>query len=194
MSPKLQRAIATIAITFGVLAVASPAFAADTTTPTAPNGNALKTYQACMKKQGVKVKLPSFSGRPPGGANGAPSGGAPSGEFTPPTGNGNGASGGIPGGGPFGKPKGVSTKKYNAAQKACAGKLPSFGAGGANGQGSQDFQAYLSCLSDHGVKVPTSGGLAGLDRNDPTFQTANQTCGTLLPSGAAPGAGGSNST
>lgn len=189
MFPKLQRATATIAITFGMLALAGPAFAADTTTPSVPNGNALKTYQACMKKHGVKLKLPSGSARAPGGANGAPSG-----EFTPPTGNGSGASGRIPGGGPFGKPKGVSTKTYNAAQRACASDLPSFGAPGANGNNGQDFQAYLSCLSDHGVKVPTSGGLAGLDRNDPTFQTANQTCGTLLPSGVAPGTGGSNST
>jgi len=189
MSPKLQRALATIAITIGMLTLAGPAFAANTTTPSAPNGNALKSYQACMKKHGVKLKLPRGSARAPGGANGAPSGG-----FTPPTGNGSGAGGGIPGGGPFGKPKGVSTKTYNVAQKACASKLPSFGAGGANGQGSQDFQAYLSCLSDHGVKVPTSGGLAGLNRNDPTFQTANETCGTLLPRGVAPGAGGSKST
>jgi hypothetical protein len=189
MSPKLQRAIATIAITFGVLAVAGPAFAAHTTTPSAPNGNALKSYQACMKKHGVTLKLPSGSGRAPGGANGAPSGG-----FTPPTGNGNGAGGGFPGGGPLGKPKGVSTKTYNAAQKACASKLPSFGARGANGKNAQDFQAYLSCLSDHGVKVPTGGGLAGLNRNDPTFQTANKTCGALLPSGVTPGAGASNST
>lgn len=190
--PKLQSALASIAITVGMLALAGPAFAADTTTPSAPNGNALKSYQACMKKQGVTLKLPSGSGRAPGGANGAPSGG-----FTPPTGNGNGAGGGaLPGGGGgiFGKPKGVSTKTYNAAQKACASKLPSFGAGGASGQNAQDFQAYLSCLSDHGVKVPTGGGLAGLDRNDPTFQTANKTCGTLLPSGVAPGAGASNST
>ena len=81
----------------------------------------------------------------------------------------------------------MSTKKYNSAQKACADKLPSFGAGGPNGQNAQDFQAYLSCLSDHGVKVPTSGGLRNLDPNDPTFQDANKTCGALLPQGVTPG-------
>ena len=183
--------VAIIAMVLSLLALASPAFAADTTTPTAPNQNALKSYQKCMKVHGVKLKLPTNRGGSPGNGNAAPAGG-----FTPPTG-GSAPSGAFPGGGlGGGKPKGVSTKEYNSAQKACADKLPSFGAGGPNGQNSQDFQAYLSCLSDHGVKVPTNGGLRNLDPNDTTFQDANKTCGALLPQGVTPGANpnGSNST
>jgi hypothetical protein len=96
-------------------------------------------------------------------------------------------------------PKGVAAKKYQAAQKACAGKLPKGGFGGIGGQGSQQFQAYLGCLSDHGVKVPKNGGLQGLDRSTPAFQAANETCGVLLPSsgggqGGAPGAGPGGAT
>jgi hypothetical protein len=142
-----------------------------------------------MKVHGVKMTLPKIPGGPSGNGNGAPAGGV-----TPPTG-GNAPSGAFPGGGLGGaKPKGVSTKKYNAAQKACADKLPSFGAGGPNGQNSQDFQAYLSCLTDHGVKVPTSGGLQNLDPNDTTFQEANKTCGALLPQGVTPGSNSNGST
>jgi hypothetical protein len=105
---------------------------------------------------------------------------------------------------PTSLPKGVTAKKYLAAVKACKSKIPKggFGFGGANrGQ----FQAYLSCLRDHGVNIPQrgsgsggsgsgssttaaggSGGngggpLGGLNRNDPTFQAANQICAPLLP-------------
>ena len=173
--------------------MAGQAFAADTTTPSAPNGNALKSYQKCMKVHGVKVKLPKIPGGALGNGNGAPAGGV-----TPPTGgsvpSGSGPGGSFPGGGLGGKPKGVSTKEYNTAQKACADKLPSFGAGGPNGQNSQDFQAYLSCLSDHGVKVPTNGGLRNLDPNDATFKEANKTCGALLPQGVTPGSNSNGST
>lgn len=175
--------VAMVAMALSLLAWASPALAADATTPTAPNQNALKSFQKCMKAHGVRLTLPKNRGGAPGDGNAGPPGG-----FTPPTG-GNVPSGAFPGRGfGGGKPKGVSTKTYNSAQKACADKLPSFGAGGPNGQNSQDFQAYLSCLSDHGVKVPTNGGLRNIDPNDSTFQEANKTCGALLPQGVTPGA------
>jgi hypothetical protein len=160
-------------------------FAADSTTTTRPNQSAaLKGYQRCMKAHGVKLKLPTGGG-PPGNGAAPPSG------FTPPTGGTGGGNGNFPGGGLANlKPKGVSTKKWNAAQKACADELPSFANGGQN---SQDFQAYLSCLSDHGVKVPSNGGIQNLDPNDETFKAANQTCGALLPQGVAPGSNPSDS-
>jgi hypothetical protein len=180
---------ALVAIASCAVVATEPAFAADSTTTTRPNQNALKSYQQCMKAHGVKLNLPT-NGRAPGNTNSAP----PSG-FAPPTGGtGGGDNGNFPRAGFANlKPKGVSTKKYNAAQKACADKLPSFAGGGPGGQNSQDFQAYLSCLSDHGVKVPSNGGIRNLDPNDETFKAANQTCGALLPQGVAPGSNTSNS-
>ena len=85
-------------------------------------------------------------------------------------------------------PKGVSQKKFDRAQKACRSKLPNGGRGGGPGGGSEAFQAYLSCLRDHGVKVPEPGTNGSnrppsFDPNDPTFAAANQTCGVLAPNG-----------
>ena len=168
-----------VAIALGTLATAGPAFAADATTPTAPNQKALAKYRSCMKAHGVKLSTnPRPSTQPPAGENGPPGGGF---------GNGNGSV-------PANLPKGVTAKKFQAAQKACADKLPAGGFGGLGQQNSAQFQAYLSCLKDHGVNVPTNGGLGGLDRNDPAFQAANQICGVLLPNQPGPGAGGSTTT
>jgi hypothetical protein len=76
-----------------------------------------------------------------------------------------------------------------AAFKACGGT--GFPRGGAPNR--QAFAAYFSCLSDHGVTVPTStststsgvpaGGPGALNevRNDPKFAAANKTCQALLP-------------
>jgi hypothetical protein len=82
--------------------------------------------------------------------------------------------------------------------------LPSGGrfGGGAN---ATALKAYLSCLSDNGVKVPKSlttpagasgpsgspGGAGGLGsslrglRSDPKFAAASQTCRALLPARGA---------
>ena len=47
------------------------------------------------------------------------------------------------------------------------------------------FTAYLTCLGNHGVTTgdPAQGNqaLAGVDRNSPTFQAADQQCRALLP-------------
>ncbi|MEX1009675.1 MAG: hypothetical protein WD271_17795 [Acidimicrobiia bacterium] len=172
------RAIAGVAIALGVLAVAPPAFAATTPTTTRPAQKAFNAYRSCMKAHGVKLTVPTGGrnnpdanppgGVPPNGAAAAASGSG-SGTFVPPN-----------------LPKGVTLKKYQAAQKACQSKLPAGGFGGSGGAQSGQFQAYLSCLGDHGVKVPSSAALRNLDRNDPTFQAADQICGALLPDGAAP--------
>jgi hypothetical protein len=73
-----------------------------------------------------------------------------------------------------------------SAIAACQSLAP---AGGARGQGSQAFEAYRSCLGDHGVVVPspssTDSSAAGppptFDRSDPTFASANEICRALLP-------------
>jgi len=151
------------------LALAAPAFAATTPTTT-PFQKAFTTYRKCMAKHGVKL-----AARPRNG-NGTPDGSRPAGQGTGSPGGGFGGNGV-----PRNLPKGVSLKKYQAAQKACQSKLRGNGFGANSGQ----FQAYLSCLRDHGVNVPqagsSGGGLSQINRNDPAFQAANQICGQLLP-------------
>lgn len=172
------RTCVVVAIALGTLTMAAPAFAADATTPTVPSQKALAKYRSCMKAHGVNLSTNPRPSTPPStGENGAPRGG-----FDNPNGS-----------VPANLPKGVTSKKFQAAQKACASKLPG-GSGGFGQQNPAQFQAYLSCLKDHGVTVPTNGGLRGLDRNDPTFQAANQVCGVLLPSQPGSGAGGTTST
>jgi hypothetical protein len=66
--------------------------------------------------------------------------------------------------------------------------LPKGARGDGQGGGSDDFQAYLSCLRDHGVDVPEPGKNGSdrppnFDPNDPTFAAANETCGALAPDG-----------
>jgi hypothetical protein len=186
-------AVVLAAVALGTLALATPASAASTTT-TAPRSKALTAYRSCMKAHGVK--LPQFT-RPAGGGSGGAGGSTNAGASGEAGGGGTGRSGG--GGGRFGGgnfvprnlPKGVTLKKYQAAQKACASKLPAGGFGSGQ-QNAPQFQAYLSCLRDHGVKVPTTGSLRSLNRNDPAFQAANQTCGVLLPS--RPGSGATPTT
>jgi hypothetical protein len=76
-----------------------------------------------------------------------------------------------------------------SAIAACQSLAP---AGGARGQGSQAFQAYTSCLADHGVVAPdpssTDSSAAGppptFDRSDPAFASANEICRALLPQAA----------
>jgi len=92
-----------------------------------------------------------------------------------------------------------------AAFSACRSKLPGGGFGGrgfAGGASATQLKAYMSCLSDNGVKVPktattpttgVAGGsgfggfrspLAGV-RSDPHFAAANKICRALLPAGGA---------
>ncbi len=193
------------------------AFAA--TNPTTPSPRvAITAFRTCMAKHGVKLaqRRPGAGGPPTSGSGGGTDGGSGGG-------SGGRSTGGFGGGGrfdptkvPANLPKGVTAKVYLAAVKACKNKIPKggFGFGGANrGQ----YQAYISCLRDHGVTIPqrgsggsgsgptTTGGsggaggngggpLGGLDRNAPAFQAANQICAPLLPSqgvGAPPTTGAS---
>jgi len=105
---------------------------------------------------------------------------------TPPSTTGGGRAGGFGNGFGFANrfqnpPPGVNPMKYQAALNACRSMLP---AGGSRLNNSA-FQAYRSCLSDHGVKLPAQGQSAGstFNRNDPKVQTAMKTCAPLLPQG-----------
>ena len=150
-----------------------------------PNAKAFEKYRKCLANHGVKLaKNSGFpGGGPPGGS--LPNGSAPGGGSPPSLPS--GGNGGAP---TPSLPKGVSQKDFNKAQKVCRSKLPKGARGGGQGGGSDDFQAYLSCLRDHGVDVPEPGKdganrppTPNFDPNDPTFAAANETCGALAPDG-----------
>lgn len=164
----------------------SAAVAAGGTAGAAANGFA--AYTACLKKNGVTIPA-----RPSGAARGSR----------------------VPGGG-FGGLNATSGPAA-AAAKACASLRPTggFGAGGFGGANSSaiasQLTAYRSCLSDHGVTLPTQaarptgtptaaasagargrngfGGLGALNTADPKVATAVKACAALRPTFGA-GAGG----
>jgi hypothetical protein len=105
-------------------------------------------------------------------------------------------SGGF-GGGFFG---GGGSGANQQARQACQSLMPQ---GAGRGRGMQEMQAFLSCLSDHGVKVPTpspgvrspgaqrtpgaprtpgAGMLGRFNTSDPKVAKAVKTCRPLLPS------------
>jgi hypothetical protein len=151
----------------------SHAASAGTTTTTGPaggngarNGAALSAFRSCMSSHGVT--LPQ---RPRGSGNRTPGSSRPRG-----TGNG----GGFGGGGFFNQPPpGVDATKYQSALSACRSTLPT----GANFRNNSAFQAYRSCLQDHGVTLPAQGSSGNINRNDPKVKAAMKTCAPLLPQG-----------
>ena len=157
---------------------------AGTTTTTAGGGRggfaALTAFRTCMSSHGVTLPTRVRIGSP----NGGPPGSTP-GETRP-----SGASGGLGGGFGFGgggdlvnrfstPPAGVDPTKYAAALAACKSTLPTRGSVINNSA----VQAYRSCLSDHGVTLPTTGGAGSINRNDPKVAAAMKTCQALLPAG-----------
>lgn len=105
----------------------------------------------------------------------------------------------LPTSGAGGNSAGTTSSAANtAARQACASLRPAGGFGGTGGAISASaLAAFRSCMSDHGVNVPTTtpapsasrtggtsgagGVLAGLNRNDPTVAKALATCRVLLP-------------
>ena len=89
------------------------------------------------------------------------------------------------------------------AIQACRSLAPQGGGrGGFGGRGMQELQAFRSCLSDHGVKLPTptpgarppgvqrtpgarrtpgAGPFGGFNTSDPKVAKAVKTCRPLLP-------------
>jgi hypothetical protein len=170
----------------GGSAKASTGTTPTTTTPGGGRGFESAAFTTCLKQHGVTLPNGFGGGRRRGGSGlpGGPGGPGPIG--------GSGRRFGFLGGG-----AGLSAEQQ-AALTACRSKLPNggrFGGGGfAGGANATQLKAYLSCLSDHGVKVPTTtsvpaGGsgprrfvnpLAHL-RNDPHFAAASQQCAPLAP-------------
>jgi hypothetical protein len=141
---------------------ASGSAASGSTTTTVKDSTSRTALSACLKQHGVT--LPAGFGS--GGNGGPPPGGVP-GSFP---------AGGTPGS----LPAGVDQQKLQSAIKACGGTGNGFPGGGQN---RQAFQAYTSCLGDHGVKVAEPSGTtpATFDRNSAAFVAANKVCAALLP-------------
>lgn len=142
------------------------------------NGQAMEAYRNCLTQHGVN--MPTFN-RPSGSAR--PSG-RPSGGFG---GGGGFRGGGFPGMG--GASPDAATQK---ALDACKSLRPQFNGqrGGAGGADSSAYQAFTSCLKDHGVTLPSptasgargGGGFrGGLNTADPKTAKAYSTCKVLLP-------------
>jgi hypothetical protein len=147
-----------------------------TTTVAGGRGALLAAFRSCMSSHGVTL---------PTRVRTVPNGGPPSstpGETRPSGSSGGGGGFGFGGGGnPANRfataPKGVDPTKYAAALAACRSTLPT----GPNPANNSAFQAYRSCLQDHGVTLPTTGGAGSINRNDPKVQAALKTCQALRP-------------
>jgi len=153
------------------------------TTTTTPGGRgrgaALIAFTSCMRTHGVTLATR------PRARNGSTSSTTP-GDTRP-----RGGGGGFGFGGNFANrfntpPAGVDPTKYKTALTACRSLLPTAGL-----PNNSAFQAYRSCLKDHGVTLPATGSSGTINRNDPKVQAAMKTCRPLLP---AQGAGRSTTT
>ena len=141
-----------------------------------------QAYTDCLAQNGVT--LPQ-RGQGNGQGNGQ---GGPSGSFDPANPPANRGT----------LPPGVDQATMDKARTACQSLRPAGGFGGGGGGGTA-FQAYASCMKDHGVTLPSRGGSStdtstpppSIDRNSAAFQTANDACKALLP---AQGQGGSTTS
>ena len=150
---------------------------APTTTTTAEGRRgfaALTAFRTCMSGHGITLPTRARTGPP----NGTPGGTRPAGASGAP-GDGFGFGGGNLAARFATPPAGVDPAKYAAALAACKSTLPT----GGPGTNSSAFRAYRSCLADHGVTLPGTGGAGGINRNDPKVQAAMATCRPLLPVG-----------
>jgi hypothetical protein len=183
----------------------SKAASGATTTTTTAGGRGFQSaaFTTCLKGYGITLPAGGFGGF--GGRRGGASGASGASGATGASGaSGSGRFGGGFGGGPPISIPGVSAQKVQTAFSACRSKLPNggrFGGGGfGGGANSEAFQAYLSCLGDHGVVVPkpttTTSGPAGATgtrprggfgsqlrglRSQPKYAAASKTCAPLLP-------------
>jgi hypothetical protein len=155
-------------------------------------GAAFQAYTSCLTKNGVTLPSRSPGVRP----SDFPSGARPSGSRSRGARPSGAPSGGFRGGfGGFGTtpPAGVDPSTWAKAMAACASVRPSFSTGPGRSGGAVDataFAAYVSCLSDHGVKVSGTGfaALRSLNRAAPAVAKALKTCAPLLPAGVRGGA------
>jgi hypothetical protein len=143
---------------------------------------AFTAYTDCLRAHGVAIptlapgQTPGF-GRRFGGRQGPQPSRAPGAQRAP----------GGQAGGRFGQ---FNDPKFQEAQKACQSKLPQGGQRSA--RFGQAFQAYRSCMKDHGIVLPDAvrpnPSAAPINTADPTFKAANDICKALLPT-PGPGQG-----
>jgi hypothetical protein len=123
------------------------------------------------------------AGGPPGGGGGGGGGG-----FFLGGGGGNGGAGFLLRG------LNQNDPKVMAAYNACKSQIPA-SLIQQQQQRSQQLNAFISCMSDHGVTIPTGAPAAGttrttIDQSSPAYQT----CKVLLPNGGAFGQRGPTTT
>jgi len=141
-------------------------------TPNQAGSDQRAKFSACLAKQGIKLpsQAPGTGGfnRP----SGAPGAGGVMSARPRPTGS----------RAPF-TPTGVDPQKFQKAIQACGGSGFAGGLSGAGrgGQNSTAFQAFSSCLKDHGVKSSPTTGVTGLNQKDPKVAAALKTCAPLMP-------------
>ncbi|MEZ0092771.1 hypothetical protein [Streptacidiphilus sp. EB129] len=179
MTTRRSRGLAAAGLlSLGALLLSSCSSApAATTTAQAPasassSGNAqMQAYRQCLSQHGVTLP----TGRPSGHRSGAPGNGTPGARPS-------GGYGGGYGGGGFG---GASADPATqAAMQACASLRPKGGFGGGRGGGnlnSTAMAAFSSCMKDHGITLPATGGLRALNTTDPKTAAAYAICKALLP-------------
>ncbi|GIH10663.1 hypothetical protein Rhe02_87300 [Rhizocola hellebori] len=182
-----------VALLAGLLLAAATAAACGSSEPeTTP---VAASFQDCLRQEGIDVSGlgqggARASGQPFTRPSGQPGGGFPSGRPTAfPSGRPTAFPSGRPGNGfNFGDqaPAGVDPAKWQAALAKCGSLRPSGGVrpngsarpGGGNGR----QQAYLNCMSEHGVTV-TQG--QPLPTSDPKVADAEKVCAVLRPSAPA---------
>jgi hypothetical protein len=137
------------------------------------SGSALTAFRSCMSSYGITLPTRVRTG-PPGDGGSPPS--TTPGETRP---RGLGFGGGNLANRFATPPAGVDPAKYATALAGCKSKLPT----GGNPLNNSAFQAYRSCLQDHGVTLSTTGGAGSINRNDPKVKAAMTKCQALLPAG-----------
>jgi hypothetical protein len=155
---------------------------------------ALQAWTDCLTKNGVTVPTNLGGGGFPGGSR-------PDGTF-PQSPDGSIPAGAGRRGGGLGTINSILAQpEYAAAAAACKSLQPTFGGGngGGNPANRAAYQAYLACLANNGVTVPTvvttpnsRAPRPTLDTSDPNFAAANAKCSVLLPQNGPGGPGPAN--
>jgi hypothetical protein len=150
-----------------------------TTAKSGSGSSSFSAYAACLQKNGVKLPA-GFGQRRPGSGTGAPSGTFPPGGFA---GGGAGGAGGAAN-------SFRNNPAFQKASQACASLRPTGGFG--RGAGGTAFQAFVSCMSSHGVTLPSRGPRGSsstsssvpattMNTSTPQYQAAYNVCKALLP-------------
>jgi len=199
------RRLALVAAILGLILIAAACGGGSNTTTagaTATTGgdqqSSRQAYTDCLKQNGVTLPArgqgngqgDQGSGQG-GGQGGGPGNGGP-GTFDPNAGPGTRGS----------LPPGVDQATMDKARAACQSLRPTGGFGGGGGGGGTAFQAYASCMKDHGVTLPARGNASTdtssppstIDRTSAAFQTANDACKALLPAQGQGGQGDSSTS